>query len=83
MMVVAYQEGLEYLAHSLSQHGFQPVPYAQSRYADALLYHETGQGLLNRLPGDTGRLLLVNVYGKSLQQIIDILNHRTYTPLFS
>jgi hypothetical protein len=82
-MVVAYQEGLEYLADTLLQHGFTPVAYENSRYADALIYYEEASGLLNKLPGNTGRLLLINAYGKSPEQIVDILKRRTYTPLFS
>jgi hypothetical protein len=40
------------------------VAYVNSRYADALIIMKNKRPF-NKLPGNTGRLLLINAFGKS------------------
>ena len=81
-MVVAYQKGLEEYASFLKQNGLEVVPFEQAGQADALLYAQAECGLINSLPPDSGPLLLINVYQKPKEQILSMLRHRVYSPLF-
>ncbi|MGI6176404.1 MAG: YkuS family protein [Christensenellales bacterium] len=81
-MVVAYQKGLERLAYQLQRHGYEVVPYEESRYADALVYSQSEPGLLNSVQSPNGSLFLVNAHGRSFSEVMDMLKFRTYSPLF-
>ena len=87
-MVVAFQEGLETIANELHKKGFTVIPWKNAAYADALIYQYTqgGKSLLNAAV-DTSvtpldGMLFVNVHDISLNQIIDILQNRRYSPIF-
>lgn len=89
-MVVAYQKGLEAVAAALSGFGYQTVPFGQSGVPiDALIY--TGQDgfapisqLSSAGEDQIGRLgiFIVNVRGKSVAEIVEMLQRRMYSPLF-
>ena len=85
-MTVAIQPGLENLANALRGYGFDVVDYENYPYpVDALVY--VGSGIMQNISlcstvHNPYGIFLVNAYGKSAEDIADILNRRTYTPLF-
>ena len=82
-MVVLYQKGLESMAEYLSSQGLELVPFGEADYADALIYSQDGVGLINSLPVESGPLFLINVYGKTGEQVLYMLKNRVYSPLIS
>ncbi|MHB1315100.1 MAG: YkuS family protein [Christensenellales bacterium] len=87
-MIIAYQKGLEKVANELQNKGFSIVPWEKAAYADALIYHyaQGEESLLNSsLYASTAPMegmLFVNINGLAMQQIVDILKKRRYSPLF-
>lgn len=84
-MTVAIQNGLENLASSLRDYGFDVVKYGQYNYPiDALIYSGTHMPYTSSVSSgeNTGGVFMVNAYGKSPSEIVQILQRRTYTPLF-
>jgi hypothetical protein len=80
-MVVLYQKGLEQIADYLAQNGMKMLKFGEASHADALIYTQQDGGLISRLPVESGPLFLVNVHGKTNEQVLEILKNRLYSPL--
>lgn len=92
-MVIAIQRGLENIKSELESRGNEVFYIGENRVADAVLYKEVDSHPyyeVNNVPSAasasiTGRAafgaLLVNVTNKSLDDIINILEKRVYSPL--
>ncbi|MFZ5353912.1 MAG: YkuS family protein [Bacillota bacterium] len=93
-MRIAIQKGLDNLMNELKNQGYDVFVIGENKMADAVLYKEADTYPyyeVNNIPsaasstyGDNINYgaLLVNVTNKSINEIIEILNRRTYSPLF-
>jgi hypothetical protein len=80
-MKVTYQQGLENLAGSLSQMGFEMIPLGQEQETDAVLYRQGIEAALRARPSGRGALLL-NVRGLSAAQTAQALRRRCHAQIF-
>ena len=85
-MTVAVQKGLEHIAEALRQYGFDVVIYGEYNYpVDALVYLGESMPLTSSVSSvnhEHHGVFMINARGKSAEDIAQILNRRTYTPLF-
>lgn len=85
-MTVAVQKGLEHLAEALRGYGFDVVIYGEYQYpVDALVYMGERMPLTQSVSSANHAhhgVFMINARGKSTDEIAQILNRRTYTPLF-
>lgn len=92
-MIIAVQKGLESLKKELENRGYEVFYIGEHKTADAILYNEvdtypyyevnnlssvTASNDMNHAYG----ALLLNVTNKSTEEILSILERRTYSPLF-
>lgn len=92
LQTIAYQKGLETLADTLQQKGFQLISFqADSIGYDTLLYYEDQNHLffqqftksvIHHSTSNNSGALLINVCNLSAEEVVNILSRRTYTPLF-
>jgi len=93
-MIIAIEKGLENLKEQLEQKGYKCFYIGEDGVADAIIYKDKDNhpyfqvnnsqsftSLKDRNTGISGALL-INAENKTIDQIIDILNRRTYSPLF-
>ncbi len=80
-MKVTYQQGLEGLANSLEQMGFEMIPLGQELETDAVLYQQGIEVALSARPSKRGALL-INVRGLSPAQTAQALRRRSHAQLF-
>jgi 4-hydroxyphenylpyruvate dioxygenase-like putative hemolysin len=80
-MKVAFQQGLEGLADSLGQMGFEMIPLGQELETDAVLYQQGIEVALRARPSKRGALLL-NVHGMSAAQTAQALRRRSNSQIF-
>ncbi len=80
-MKVAFQQGLEPLADSLTQMGFDMVPLGQEQETDAVLYQQGIEVALRAKPSRRGAMLL-NVRGLSAAQTAQALRRRCNAHIF-
>lgn len=84
-MIVAVQKGLGNLGEQLRTRGFDVVTYGEYNYPiDAVVYMGTENSPITQSMSVTGTnsVLMVNISGKTPDQIARILNCRLYSPLF-
>ncbi len=85
-MIIAVQNGLEKLAHEIGEYGIKTLMCCECDcVVDALIYIGDSMPDLQSLRASTVQnrgVFMINAYGKSAGEIVDILNRRTYTPLF-
>lgn len=92
-MVIAIQRGLENIKKELENRGNEVFYIGENKVADAVLYKEadafayyevnnTASAAASSTNGNVSYgALLVNVTNKSMDEIIRILEKRTYSPL--
>lgn len=92
-MVVAIEKDLVDLKNSLRERGFEVVDLETYNYPiDAIIYEGNAFQIShiskNNMPesqmstrGNYG-VFIINSIGKSVDEIIDMLQHRSYSPLF-
>lgn len=92
-MVIAIEKGLEDLKQQLEARGYDCFYIGENRVADAILYKDrvshpyfnvNNGSITNAANSGASNLqsaLLVNSDNKSVDEIIRILNRRTYSPL--
>lgn len=93
-MNIAIQKGLENIKNTLHSRGHNVFYIGEGQNADAVLYNETDTHPyydVNNIPSVTASttevnaaygVLLVNVSNKTEDEILKILDKRTYSPLF-
>lgn len=92
-MVIAIQHGLENIKRELENRGIEVFYIEENKIADAVLYSEVDTYPYHTVNNTSSAAslsngnasygaLLVNVTNKSLEEIIHILENRTYSPLF-
>lgn len=93
-MNIAIQKGLEALKKDLENRGHEVFYIGEQKVADAVLYKEVDTYPyyeINNIPSAAASsssanpsygTLLLNVTNKSLEDILLILEKRTYSPLF-
>jgi hypothetical protein len=85
-MRVSFEDNLMDLKGFLASKGHEVYNFSDSVISDAYVYSETNTGLINltNMINGTGMgSLLIDVDGKSLEEIHNILSRRVYSPLFS
>lgn len=94
LLVVAVDERLKEIREGLRQKGYKVVSFAENIAVDAIVYYNDGSyryqngGQMSAPPilfsgGNVSNgTFLVNGYGKNLNEIDQILQHRSYSPLF-
>ena len=92
IMTVAVQKGLEHLTEALRGYGLDVVVYGEYQYpVDALVYMGEKMPMGESMPLTQSvssanhahhGVFMINARGKSADEIAQILNRRTYTPLF-
>lgn len=92
-MNIAIERGLEEIKRELESRGHQVFYIGENRVADAVLYKEVDTHPyyeVNNLPSAAAAsigggmfygTLLVNVRNKSIEEILQILDKRLYSPL--
>lgn len=93
-MVVAIEKGLEGLKQELESRGYDCFYIGEDRVADAILYKDRANHPYFEVNKDsvpngmsaseyqTKAALLINAENKSIDDIIRILEQKTYSPLF-
>lgn len=93
ILVIAIQRGLENIKEELERRGNEVFYIGEDRIADAVLYKEIEEHPyyeVNNIPSASSAtlndnmsygVLLVNVTNKSIDDIINILKTRVYSPL--
>jgi len=78
---IAYLPGLEYFASEIAGHGFNILAYLPETICDAVLYNpRLGHSLDAIHP--LSPALLINTDGLTSDQVVYVINHGTYSPLF-
>jgi len=93
-MIIAIEKGLEKLKQQLEDKGYKCFYIGEDGIADAIIYKDKDNhpyfqvnnshqftSVNNRNAGTSGALL-INAENKTIDEIIGILNRRTYSPLF-
>lgn len=86
MRRVAVQDQLYSIKNQLTDLGYEVVPFHYQGPVDAVLYIDDYQGLQNVNDGAMGNSLgamMINVRGKDIEQIIEMIETRRYGRLFS
>ncbi len=85
-MIIAVQDGLEKLAREISKYGIKTLMCSECEcVVDAFIYIGEHMPTLQSVSASTAQsegVFMINAYQKSAEEIVDILNRRTYTPLF-
>jgi protease II len=97
MKVIAVQRGLDYIKNQLNQLGYKVVFYEEANCPiDALIYLEENNDntllninkylsqqytMLNPAYNYSG-VILINAKDKSIDEIVQIIERRAYSPLF-
>ncbi|SHJ27245.1 YkuS family protein [Lutispora thermophila] len=93
-MIIAIEKGLENIKQQLESRGYKCFYIGEEGVADAIIYKdkdnhpyfEVNKSSILNLSNSTGTkcigALLINSQGKNIEEIMDILNRRTYSPLF-
>jgi hypothetical protein len=84
-MIVSVQDNLDEVFSKLRDMGYRVHKLSENIVSDAYIYSEKSVGLsnfYNMIPaGDKGSLL-IDSDGKSTDDLLYMLNHRIYSPLF-
>ena len=93
-LVVAVDERLKKIKEGLGKRGYQVVSFIENVPVDAIVYYQDGQYKQNTGAGmsyssqlfgmenGSNGVFLINGYNKSLEEIDQMLQKRTYSPLF-
>lgn len=93
-MIIAIEKGLEEIKNELEARGYKIFYIGERHLADAIIYksrngHQCFQ--VNKSPimslssnkvMDSKGVLLINSENKRIEEILEILENRTYSPLF-
>ena len=92
-MVIAVEKGLENLKEQLEGRGYDCFYIGENRVADAIIYKDkdnhpyfevnkpTMTNILSSYSAPSHGALLINAGNKSIDEIVNILTRRTYSPL--
>lgn len=92
-MVIAVEKGLEHMKQLLESRGYECFYIGENRVADAILYKDrvnhpyfnVNKGSMTNISGpgasQTQAALLINADNKNIDDIVNILERRTYSPL--
>lgn len=94
-MLIAIDKGLDDLKSILISRGYNVIDIEKAKTADAILYKEKDrhpyyevnniQSAVSSTDSDENTAygaILINVNGKTIDDIVSILNKRVYSPLF-
>ncbi len=97
MKIIAIQRGLDYIKNQLDQLGYKVVFYDEASFpVDALIYLEENNdntllninkylsqqfSMVNPAYNRSGTIL-INAKNKSIDEIVQIIERRAYSPLF-
>ncbi|HYE83091.1 MAG TPA: YkuS family protein [Clostridia bacterium] len=93
-MIIAIQRGMENIKVELENRGYKVFYIGENKTADAVIYTEADafpyyevnnipSAAASSIDGNTSYgALLVNATNKSMEDIIRIIEKRTYSPLF-
>jgi len=93
-MVIAIQKGIKKLRDELIQRGYTVVEAESYGYPiDAIIYEDTNYNVshisIDNMPSAENSIrpnfgvLMINSRNKSVDEIVEILNRRCYTPLLN
>lgn len=93
-MIIAVEGGLTRIKDELRQKGYQVVDLKEDIQADAIVYYDDGQPFstmdgeirhgFHNTANQTGKpAFIVNAYNKDIGQIDEMLQRRSYSPLFT
>ena len=94
-MIIAIEKGLDEIKENLEVRGYKTFYIGEKPIADAIIYKNRDShpyfqvdsapitSLLGSNIVDSGGAFLINAENKSFQEIINILENRTYSPLFT
>ena len=78
---IAYLPGLEYFAGEIAKYGYNILSYSSDAFFDAILYNpRLGHSIETLHP--LSPALLINTDGLTIDQVVSVIHHGTYTPLF-
>lgn len=93
-MIIAVEKGLDDIKQQLESRGYECFYIGEEGIADAVIYKDKDNhpyfevnkssmtNLSNSIGGQSIGALLINAQGKTIEEILNILNRRTYSPLF-
>ncbi len=93
-LVVAVDERLKEIKEGLEKRGYQVISLIENVPVDAIVYYQDGQYKQNtgvgmsyssqlfQMENSSNGVFLINAYNKSLEEIDQMLQNRTYSPLF-
>lgn len=82
-MTVAYDASAADFARELKTLGFDVVLYKKASYYDAFIYRTQNFSTLKNVVASNEKVFLLNVDGLTPLHASQILNSRTYSPIFS
>jgi hypothetical protein len=84
-MIISVQDNLDDLYDKLGSMGYRVYRLGENQISDAYIYSEQNYGLSNLYsvapPMENGSLL-IDADNKTIEDIIYMINHRIYSPLF-
>mgnify|MGYP000897568037 CR=1 FL=1 len=92
-MIIAIEKGLEKIKIELENRGYETFYIGEGKIADAIVYISENlpyfqvndssiKSLYSPNMGNFNGALLINVRNKSIDEIVNIINTRIYSPLF-
>lgn len=93
-MIIAIENGLEEIKNELDMRGFETFYIGERPVADAIIYKNRNShpyfqvnsapitSLVSSKYMDSKGALLINSENKSIEEILEILDNRTYSSLF-
>ncbi len=91
-VIIAIDENLHHIKTGLQQLGYSVVDLKENQLTDVIIYYRDSQSnifggnlhnsFLSGLGAESGTLL-INGYGKTLEEIQEIIKNRSYSPLFT
>lgn len=93
-MVIAIEKGLTEIKNQLEMRGYETFYIGERPVADAIIYKNRNShpyfqvnstpitSLVSSKVMDSKGALLINAENKSIEDILEILKNRTYSPLF-
>lgn len=93
-MIIAIEKGLNYIKRELEKRGYDTFYIGERSVADAIIYKNIDShpyfqvssapttSLLNSNTIDSRGAFLINAENKSFEEILEVLERKTYSPLF-
>lgn len=85
-MKISIENDLTDLKKALKLKGYDICNLSEGQISDVYIYSEKNLGLVNlykNISSVESGSLIINAYGKSIEDIIYTINTRLYTPLFN